>query len=106
MRRRHLFAITGLPSLALILPLVGILAAPPGAAGQSSYPEVFTSTKPPLVVANPGYRLLIDSDRGSIVSFQSTFGVDRELLIPDHDQLPLFKIEFMNDRNEFKTVTA
>ena len=58
------------------------------------------------MVANAGYRLLIDSERGTIVSFRSTFGVDRELLIPDHDQLPLFKIEFMNDRHEFKTVTS
>ena len=106
MKCRHFFAPVGLPGLAIVLLFVGTAAAPAAAGWQSSYPEVATSTKPPLVVVNAGYRLLIDSERGTIVSFRSTFGVDRELLIPDHDQLPLFKIEFMNDRFEFKTVTS
>jgi len=106
MKCRHLFAAKWLPGLVTVLITVRAFPAPPAAGGQSSYPEVITSTKPPLVVANAGYRLLIDAERGTIVSFRSTFGVDRELLVPDHDQLPLFKIEFMNDRNEFKTVTS
>ncbi len=63
-------------------------------------------SKPPIVVINPGYRLLIDSEKGTLASFRSTFGFDRELLIPEHTRLPLFKIEFMSDRGEFKTVTS
>jgi hypothetical protein len=73
MKFRHSFAATGLPGLVSVLLSVGASAAPPAARGQSSYPEVFTSTKPPLVVANAGYRLLIDSERGTIVSLRSTF---------------------------------
>ena len=60
---------------------------------------------PPVMVLNSGYRLLIDSARGTIASFQSTYSVNRELLIRDHVRLPLFMIEFMNDR-EFKLVTS
>ena len=55
---------------------------------------------------NSGYRLVIDSEKGTIASLRSTFGVDHELLIPGHTGLPLFKIEFMNDHGEFKTVTS
>ena len=58
------------------------------------------------MVVNPGYRLLIDSDRGSILSLQSTYGADRELLIRDHVRLPLFMIEFMNDHAEFTLVSS
>ena len=58
----------------------------------------------PVVVANPGYRLLIDSARGSIASLQSTYGVDRDLLIRDHARLPVFLIEFLTAPNEFKLV--
>ena len=106
MRRRHLFAPIGLLGLAVAF-LLGRGAGDRAlAAAQSSYPAVATSTKPPLVVANSAYRLLIDSERGTIVSFRSTFGVARELLIPDHGQLPLLKIELMSDRYEFKTVTS
>lgn len=62
--------------------------------------------KPPVIVINRGYRLLINSEKGSIASFRATFGSDRELLVPGHAGLPLFKIEFMNDQAEFKTVTS
>ena len=68
-------------------------------SGEAAFP-------PPLIIINPGYRLLIDAAKGTIVSFRSTYGVDRELLIPDHIRLPLFKVEFMNDHAEFKTVTS
>ncbi len=61
---------------------------------------------PPLIIVNSGYRLLIDSRRGTIASFQSTYGVNRELLIRDHVRLPLFNVEFMNDRAEFKLVAS
>jgi len=106
MKLRHSYAVIWRSSLVTVMLFANAAGAAAAFGGQSSYPAVVTSTKPPLVVANAGYRLLIDSERGTIVSFRSTFGVDRELLIPDHDQLPLFKIEFMNDRHEFKTVTS
>lgn len=61
---------------------------------------------PPVIVVNPGYRLLIDAARGAIASLQSTFGVNRELLIRDHVRLPLFMVEFMNDRSEFSLVSS
>jgi hypothetical protein len=61
---------------------------------------------PPVIVLNAGYRLLIDSQMGSIASFRSTFGIDRELLVPNHVRLPLFKIELMNDHAEFKTINS
>ena len=59
-----------------------------------------------MIVVNSGYRLLIDTVRGTIASFQSTYGVNRELLIRDHVRLPLFNVEFMNDRAEFKLVAS
>ena len=60
----------------------------------------------PIMVVNSGYRLLIDSVRGSVASLQSTYGVDREFLIRDHVRLPLFMVEFMNDHAEFKLVSS
>ncbi len=60
----------------------------------------------PISVSNSGYRLLVDSKSGSIASLQSTFGTDRELLIPNHSQLSLFKIELMDGYSEFKTVSS
>ncbi len=62
---------------------------------------------PPMIVINPGYRLSIDTVKGGLVSFQSTFGIDRELLIQHHVDLPLFKIEFyVPDRHEFKAIDS
>jgi hypothetical protein len=77
-----------------------------GAAVANSAAQGAAPAKPPVIVINRGYRLLIASEKGSIASFRSTFGVDHELLIPGHAGLPLFKIEFLNDRSEFKTVTS
>ena len=71
------------------------------ALAQRTSPE-----KPPIIVINRGYRLLISAEKGTIASFRSTFDVDRELLIPNHESLPLFKIEFLSDHAEFKTVTS
>ena len=68
--------------------------------------QAATPVRSPVIVINAGYRLLIDSKKGTIAFFRSTFGADRELLIPHHVQLPLFKIEFMTDRYEFETVTS
>jgi hypothetical protein len=60
----------------------------------------------PVMVTNSGYRLLIDSVRGTIASIQSTYGFNRELLIRDHVRLPLFMVEFMNEPGQFKLVTS
>ncbi len=57
-------------------------------------------------MARRGYRLVLDQKTGTIKSFQSSFGVNRELLIPNQTSLPLFKIEFMDDHHTFKTVTS
>ncbi len=84
----------------LLLAVLGAVAAPEFPA------QVAIPSQPPVMVINPGYRLLVDAGKGSIASFRSAFGVDHELLIPDHVRLPLFKIEFLNDRAEFKTVTS
>jgi hypothetical protein len=65
-----------------------------------------TDTSRLVMVVNSGYRLLIDSIRGTIVSLQSTYGMDREFLIRDHVRLPLFMVEFMNDRAEFNLVSS
>ena len=88
--------------LVSVILLTGAAAARSAAQGGGPPPPA----KPPVIVINSGYRLLIDSEKGTIASFRSTFGVDRELLIPGHARLPLFKIEFMNDHSEFKTVTS
>jgi hypothetical protein len=65
-----------------------------------------TPARQGVIVINHGYRLLIDSEKGTIASLRSTYGFDHDLLIPGHVRLPLFKIEFMNDHGEFKTVTS
>ncbi len=80
---------------------------PLGALAQNtSIRESRVSATAPVIVVNPGYRLLIDSVRGSIASLESTYGIDRELLIRDHVRLPLFMVEFMNDRREFTLVSS
>jgi hypothetical protein len=61
---------------------------------------------PLVMVVNSGYKLAIDARRGSIESFRSTYGQDHDLLIPNHGRLPLFKIEFLDDHREFKSITS
>jgi hypothetical protein len=82
-------------------PLGTFLSVTIACFAQSALP----ATQSALVI-NSGYRLLIDSGKGTIASLRSTFGEDHELLIPGHSNLPLFKIEFLNDRAEFQTVTS
>ena len=65
-----------------------------------------STASPPMLVVNPGYRLMIDGATGSILSFQSTYGVDREFLIPNHNRLPLFNVELMDEHAVFTTVTS
>jgi hypothetical protein len=79
-----------------------VFSAPAGALAA----QAVSASKPSLIVINSGYRLVIDAKRGSIESLRSTFGQDHDLLIPDHIRLPLFKIEFLDDHGEFKTVTS
>lgn len=60
----------------------------------------------PLVVSHPGYRFLINQQMGSLASLSSTYGIDRELLVPEHAALPLIRLELMDEHSEFKTVTS
>jgi len=65
------------------------------------------SAKPPIVVINSGYRLVINADEGTIESFQATNnGGTDDLLIPKHGLLPVFKIEFMSAPGKFQTVAS
>ena len=110
-RRTFLSAIASTTATSC-LPLTGaaILATESTETCAAQYTHVRASgeasTPPPVAVNNPGYRLLIDAENGSIASFRSTYGVERDLLIPDHAGLPLFKLELMNDHREFKTLTS
>ena len=63
-------------------------------------------TDSPLVVINPGYRLLMDRKKGALLSMESAFGAGRQLLIEHQGALPLFKIEFMNQQREFRTISS
>ena len=85
-----------------VLLIIGVFpAAPIAFAGPGGSPAGQA-----VIVVNPGYRLTIDSEKGTLASLRSTFGIDHDLLIPGHTRLPLFKIEFMNDHGEFKAVTS
>ena len=86
------------PAITLLLGI--FLAAPLCQAGFGETPA-----KQAVMIVNSGYRLVIDSEKGTLASLRST-GPDHDLLIPGHTRLPLFKIEFMNDRGEFQAVTS
>lgn len=73
--------------------------------GQSNTSDIVSPTSP-VMVSNVGYRLLIDSKKGGIVSLQSTFGNERNLLVPNHINLPLFKLELMDDHSKFRTINS
>jgi hypothetical protein len=94
------------------LPLGGaaLLATDPRSALAAQNTHVKISQESlfaaPVIILNSGYRLLIDAAKGTIASFQSTYGIDRELLIRDHVRLPLFILELMNDHAEFKQITS
>jgi Domain of unknown function (DUF6259) len=110
--RRRFLSVAASTAATSCLPLSGAAIlngdSTPALAAQNS--EISVSREavsaPPVVIINAGYRLLIDSVKGTIMSFQSTYGVNRELLIRDHVRLPLFMVEFMNDSAEFKLVTS
>lgn len=112
LNRRDLLKVIGAVPAALVpaAALEGVkqarkTAPRPLPATQATSPSVI-SQNPPVIIINPGYRLLIDAEKGTLASFCSTFGVDRELLRPGHARLPLFKIEFLSERAEFRTVTS
>src|SRR5258705_2388779 len=68
---------------------------------------MMASAKSPIIVINPGYRLVINQDKGTIESFQATIGGrNDELLVPKHGQLPMFKIEFLSGQSKFQNVTS
>jgi hypothetical protein len=86
----------------IVLFFIGLIVPVP--AGLAAFGA--TPAKEGVMVINAGYRLTIDTEKGTIASLRSTFGMDHDLLIPGHTGLPLFKIEFMNDHGEFKLVTS
>jgi hypothetical protein len=110
--RRTLLSVIASTTATSCLPLAGaaILATESAETCAAQYTQVRASGEaaapPPVAIIHRGYRLLIDPKNGSIASFQSTYGVDRDLLVPNHAGLPLFKIELMNEHREFKTVTS
>lgn len=68
---------------------------------------MMASAKPPVIVNNAGYQLIINSDKGTIESFKVTSGGGSdELLIPTHGQLPLFKVEFLSGVGTYQLVTS
>lgn len=63
--------------------------------------------KPPVMIIHKDYRLMINPDKGTIESFEATgAGKNGELLIPNHGQLPIFKMELMSSDRKFQTVTS
>ena len=110
--RRQFLSVLASTAATSRLPLSGAAAlagvSDPALAAEDSHIAISREALAiaPVVIRHAGYRLLIDSKSGSIASFLSTFGIDRELLIPNHARIPLFKIELMNGRSEFNTVTA
>jgi hypothetical protein len=110
-RRRFLSGVASATATSCLpIGAAAALAGKPTGASAAQNSSVSVSREsasaPPLIVVNRGYRLVIDAVRGSIASFTSTFGADRELLIRDHVRLPLFIVEFMSDRAEFRQVSS
>ena len=108
-RRQFLSAVASTAAGSCV-PLAGAaILAGESAPALAQYSRVSSSKEVSgelISVTNSGYRLLVDSKYGSIASLQSTFGIDHELLIPNHSQLPLFQIELMDGYSEFKTVSS
>lgn len=65
------------------------------------------SAKPPVIIINKGYRLMLNAEKGNIESFQAINGdAATDLLISGHLQLPLLKIEFLTSDSKFQSVTS
>lgn len=109
-RRKFLSAVASTAATTCIPPTGAMLLEGDATDAAAQYSHVGVSREAsapaPLIVENPAYRLLIDPAKGTIASFRSSYGAGRELLIANHVKLPLFQIEFMDDRFAFKTVTS
>lgn len=68
--------------------------------------QLMASAKPPVIVINSNYRLVMNSDKGTIESFRMANGAGHELLIPNHGRLPLFIIEFLGESPKFRTISS
>lgn len=79
-----------------------------GAEAQYSHVSASREASGPgqILIVNSGYRFVIDSANGSLASFLATFGIDRDLLIPNHVELPLVKLDLMSSDRQFKTLTS
>ncbi|MGH2645439.1 MAG: DUF6259 domain-containing protein, partial [Chitinophagaceae bacterium] len=65
------------------------------------------SAQSSVIVINRDYKLLINSNNGSIESFDATMGGgNTQLLIPNQGSLPLFKVEFMNSDSKFRDINS
>lgn len=109
-RRRFLSAVASTAATSY-LPVIGaaiLTGDPEPASAQAGHIGVSRESvsASPLIVTRPGFRLLINSQKGTIASLQATYGVNRELLKTDHVQLPLFKMSLMDEHGEFRTVTS
>jgi hypothetical protein len=109
-RRRFLSAAATTAATTCIPAAGAIILAGDAAKALAQYSHIDASREAPaaapLVVEHSGYRLLIDSAKGAIVSFSSRYGAGRELLVPTHANLPLFKMELMDDHFAFKALTS
>lgn len=109
-RRRFLSAAATTAATTCIPATGAIILAGDAAHALAQYSRIDASHEAtaaaPLIVEHSGYRLLIDSAKGTIASFRSMHGAGRELLVPAHANLPLFKIELMDDHFAFKTFTS
>ena len=109
-RRRFLSAAVTTAATTCIPATGALILAGDAAQTLAQYSHIDASheaTAPaPLIVDHPSYRLLIGSAKGAIVSFRSNYGAGRELLVPAHASLPLFKIELMDNHFAFKTLTS
>ena len=102
--RRQFLTAAATTAATTCLPVAAIVAG--DSSAQAAIHERVAGP-PPLVVGNTGYQLAIDRAKGGIASFVSTFGTDRELLIPYHGDLPLFQVEFyLPETKSFKMIDS
>lgn len=107
-RRKFLTAVGS--AAATCIPVTGAMVLAGEKAEAATYSQIGvsreSSTTAPVLVENAGYRLLIDAVKGTIASFRSNHGAGRELLAANYIDVPLFKVEFMDDHFAFKIVTS
>lgn len=106
--RRKFLSGAASTAAASCLPTAGAALIAIGSA-EAQYSKIGSSREmqsSPIAVTNPKYCLLIEPGTGGIASLQSTHGVARELLVPRHARLPLFKMELMDNQRKFQTVDS